>query len=114
MGANLPTVDLHYSFIPTRISVGKYHSCALALGAIKCWGQNDHGQLGQGDNIYRGDDANEMGNYLNVIDLGTNFIPIQIEAGLIHTCALSINDTVKCWGDNSHGQLGYGDLSDRG
>eukprot|EP01084_Bolivina_argentea_P255595 429969_1 len=119
MGGSMSIVDLgtDFSMSPGAIdiAVGSIHSCALSTThKVKCWGRNQFGQLGQGDNINRGDNPDEMGNYLNVIDLGTNFIPIQIEAGSYHTCALSINDTVKCWGDNSHGQLGYGDLSDRG
>ena len=34
----------------TQISAGAYHSCALIplLDAIKCWGSNDTGQLGDG------------------------------------------------------------------
>jgi alpha-tubulin suppressor-like RCC1 family protein len=31
-----------------------------------------------------------------------------------HTCAILANDTVKCWGSNSAGRLGYGDTLNRG
>jgi alpha-tubulin suppressor-like RCC1 family protein len=34
---------------------------------------------------------------------------IQIAAGDQHTCALLRDGSVRCWGDNSHGQLGYAD-----
>ena len=27
-------------------------------GSVKCWGLNDHGQLGYGDWLYRGDESN--------------------------------------------------------
>eukprot|EP01084_Bolivina_argentea_P255598 429973_1 len=119
MGANLPTVDLHYSFIPTRISLGSVHSCAIALdGALKCWGNNGYGQLGYEATNGRGDGANEMGSNLDPIDLGW-FETIQITAGFGHTCALGkIQEgpwsKSKCWGRNNYGQLGQGDTIDRG
>eukprot|EP01083_Nonionella_stella_P102228 290648_1 len=87
------------------------HTCAqvLADDELKCFGRNDYGQLGYGDTNNRGDEANEMGDTLLEIDLGTSFIPMQIVAGYAHTCALSTANKVKCFGINRYGQLGYGD-----
>eukprot|EP01083_Nonionella_stella_P298711 1013867_1 len=55
-----------------------------------------------------------MGNKLPEVDLGTNFIITQIVSGGYHTCAVSSLNTVKCWGRNDYGTLGYGDTNDRG
>eukprot|EP01083_Nonionella_stella_P185515 676693_1 len=90
------------------------HTCVLQYNGAKCWGLNMYGELGYGDTQNRGDETNEMGDDLLVIDLGWNFTPIQITLGYRHTCALSTNNTVKCWGYNFYGQLGYGDMKTRG
>ena len=40
----------------TQVSIGMMHTCVLLHnGQIKCWGQNQFGQLGLGDNKNRGD-----------------------------------------------------------
>eukprot|EP01083_Nonionella_stella_P280671 954800_1 len=115
MGDSLNTIDLGTNFIVTQIVAGRYHTCALSRNkTVKCWGYNKFGQLGYGDTNNRGDNRSEMGDYLNTIDLGTTFIPTQISAGWHHTCALSRANTVKCWGYNFHGGLGYGDSNNRG
>eukprot|EP01083_Nonionella_stella_P165814 552662_1 len=94
---------------------GTLHTCALSTtNKVKCWGYNLYGQLGYGDTNNRGDEANEMGDILLEIDLGTNFIPMQIAIGWFHTCALSTANKVKCFGYNEFGQLGYGDTNNRG
>eukprot|EP01084_Bolivina_argentea_P239030 401685_1 len=112
MGNNLLEVDLGTGFNVTDIAAGDYHTCALStLNKVKCWGGNGYGQLGYGDNNTRGDGAGEMGNNLSEIDLGTGFNVTDIVTGVYHTCALSILNTVKCWGANWYGQLGYGDTN---
>ena len=87
------------------LSAGEEHTCVLDDGAVYCWGENSSGQLGLGDTSARGDDPNEMGDGLQAIDLGSGRSAKAIEAGGFHNCALLDDDSVKCWGDNSYGQL---------
>eukprot|EP01084_Bolivina_argentea_P036436 67415_1 len=59
MGGNMSIVSLGTDFGMSPgaidITVGSYHSCALSTtNKVKCWGGNNYGQLGQGDNIKRG------------------------------------------------------------
>ncbi|AZZ37202.1 hypothetical protein CIK05_10530 [Bdellovibrio sp. qaytius] len=115
MGNNLTAISLGASRTAVAIAIGNTHSCALLDNAsVKCWGGNTSGQLGQGHTNSLGDASGEMGDSLPVIDLGTNRKAIQITAGLTHTCALLDNSTVKCWGDNTYGQLGQGHVNKLG
>ena len=95
-------------------SRGSYTCATLTSGDLKCWGANDVGQLGLGDTNHRGDQAGEMGDALPFVNLGTGRTAKMISAGVFHTCAVLDNDTVKCWGSNSYGELGLGDKNDRG
>ena len=81
---------------------------------VKCWGYANAGQLGLGDVQARGDDANEMGDALPAVALGTGRTAAGVEAGDSHTCALLDDATIKCWGFNASGQLGLGDADPRG
>ena len=70
LGNNLPPVALGTSVTPDFITTMLYDSCVLTTtDLVKCWGGNLNGQLGQGDNVYRGDGPGEMGDSLPFIDL---------------------------------------------
>ena len=115
MGDNLPAVDLGAGKTAKAIAAGGSHTCALLNDdSIKCWGYNGNGQLGLGDDDDRGDGPNEMGDKLLAVDLGAGKLPKSIAAGGDQTCAIVTGDSIKCWGDNSYGQLGLGDNDSRG
>jgi alpha-tubulin suppressor-like RCC1 family protein len=85
------------------VSSGASHVCALVHnGGAWCWGFNDDGQLGDGTTTNRSTPVAVTGLPLNMA---------QIVAADDHTCALLVNQTVRCWGLNSAGQLGDGTTS---
>lgn len=109
MGNNLPPIDLGIGRTVTQISTGGAHSCALLDDhTAKCWGGGFSGRLGQGHTRHLGNEPNEMGNNLPPINLGTEYVAIQVQAGGTHVCALFQAGSVKCWGQGSSGQLGHG------
>jgi len=115
MGDNLPIVDLGTGRTASVIAGGGDHTCAiLDDSTVKCWGSNASGNLGVGDTSHRGDQAGEMGDALPAIDFGTGKTATAIAAGGNHTCARLNDGSVKCWGNNTYGQLGLGDTSARG
>lgn len=83
-----------------QVDVGGEHACAVdSEGNLWCWGNNDAGQLGTGDNT------------------GSN-VPMQIDGvtgvaevacGTLHTCVRFDDGSVQCWGANFEGQVGDGE-----
>jgi alpha-tubulin suppressor-like RCC1 family protein len=107
MGDNLPSIDLGTGRTATAIAAGAYLTCALLdNGAVKCWGDNNIGQLGIGNTTDMGDNSGEMGDDLPSIDLGTGRTATAIASIRNHHCAILDNASVKCWGENAQGQLG--------
>ena len=59
-----------HALTPLIITVIQPQTCAVLDNAsLKCWGKNDSGQLGLGDDSTRGDVSGEMGDNLPAISL---------------------------------------------
>jgi hypothetical protein len=83
---------------PTAITAGGDHTCALVNGGAWCWGNNENGELGNGQ-------RQNSSHPVQVKGLASGVTALS--AGLHHTCAI-VNGGAWCWGDNSKGQLGTG------
>jgi alpha-tubulin suppressor-like RCC1 family protein len=81
----------------TTVIAGYYYSCALAAGAVKCWGFN----LG----------AVSGSTTTPTTKPGLTSGVTALAGGIDHACAVSGNQ-VKCWGTNDFGQLGDGTQTD--
>jgi alpha-tubulin suppressor-like RCC1 family protein len=84
---------------PADLAVGYDHTCALdENGAALCWGANDYGQLGTGNQIASTTPVAVAG--------GLTFESIAI--GQYTTCAVTAAGDGYCWGYNQWGQVGTG------
>lgn len=95
------------------VDAGSDHACAVTkYGAVKCWGNNYWGQLGDGTTINRSTPVNVVGLSSRVVAISTGGIFEHIDEDFrysaFHSCAITNTGSVKCWGDNYSGQLGDG------
>ena len=103
------TVNLGAGKKAKSISTGAQHACAiLDDNTLKCWGLNQRGQLGYGDTSTR-----KAPETTTTVNLGQDRTAKAVSTGNEHTCAILDDDSVKCWGLNNLGQLGYGDTNNR-
>src|SRR5438093_7565545 len=82
----------------TRVAAGDEFGCArMADGTASCWGLGESGQRGDGTFTQ------------------TSAVPVAVSgltgasdvaAGYSHACALLLDGTLRCWGQNLFGQLG--------
>ncbi len=83
-----------------EVASGFSHTCARKRnGTLYCWGQNSHGQLGDGS-------TRESALPIEVESLDGDVATIGM--GKRHSCAHKTDGTLWCWGRNLHGQLGNG------
>lgn len=91
-----------------KVGAGAEHSCALTdTGTVRCWGRSQYGQLGYGNIDSIGDD--ELVATAGDVNVGGTVT--QLSVGADHTCALLMGGTVRCWGRNGDGRLGYGTVT---
>jgi alpha-tubulin suppressor-like RCC1 family protein len=90
------------------LALGGAHGCAIQNSEVWCWGQNGHGQVGNGDGGEAPDDDPKHVNKPVKISMPDGKDAVDVEAGFYHTCALLKTDELACWGRNDDGQLGDG------
>ncbi|MCH8025552.1 MAG: chromosome condensation regulator RCC1 [Chloroflexi bacterium] len=95
------------------LALGGSHSCVLrADGSAACWGWNFYGQLGNGTAESSLAPAEVCGG-----EPAAGCLPlagvVALAGGENHTCAVTEERGVICWGRNEHGQLGDGTKVDR-
>ena len=121
MGEALPAVNLGSGRRAKAVDGTIWSTCAiLDTNQVRCWGLNSSiqfvaaGSLGVGDTTDRGSGPGQMGDSLPVINLGIGRTAVALGTGVAHRCAILDDATLKCWGNNSSGQLGLGDALVRG
>lgn len=87
------------------------HTCVILDATFAdwqtlCWGNGAQGQLGYGNTDTVGDDE-EPQDY-GPVQFGDGRTARAVTTGGGHSCAILDDATVRCWGRNTYGQLGYG------
>jgi alpha-tubulin suppressor-like RCC1 family protein len=82
------------------VAAGYDYTCTLMrAGNLRCWGNNEFGQLGDGTNAVR---------HTPVDVQGFGEKALAPSAGFYTTCAMTGGGGIRCWGNNLYGQLGNG------
>ena len=86
-----------------EIAGGAAHACALSDdGDVWCWGANNLGQAGLGT----------VGAAVRTPSrIASQRRYIAVAAGAMHTCAITTDHALDCWGFDASGELGRGDLA---
>jgi hypothetical protein len=92
----IDTQDLRFK----TISVGGSHVCGIIPeGTAYCFGENGHGQLG---------DGSQFANYDEPMPVAAGSVFKSVSAGTGHTCGVTMEGRAYCWGLGRYGQLGDG------
>ncbi len=103
------------------VSTGRFHSCSIDVkGRAYCWGANLRGELGSPstETCYRRifgqypcrakPDTVFGGQRFQSISAGGGTVSTSDVPPISHTCGVTVNQDIYCWGDNTYGQLGNG------
>jgi len=119
VGPNVPKYTYCFpSFVPLRflsVVTGDAHSCGLDQGQnLYCWGDDQFGQVGLSPAALPVCPA-AGANHPCEPKPTAIVVPVTLKAlsaGSAHTCGLSIDNNVYCWGHNNLGQLGNASRTD--
>jgi alpha-tubulin suppressor-like RCC1 family protein len=86
-----------------QVSAGIVHTCGITTDQrLYCWGWNFNGQVGDGTTTSRPRPV-AIGGALRFRQVSAN-----LGAGGGHTCGITTDDRLYCWGWNEFGQVGDG------
>lgn len=88
-----------------RVSMSINHTCAIKSGLVYCWGTNTNGQLGDGTTTSTTKPSSVPVKFADG-SLLKNVVSVAVAVS--HSCALTLEGSVYCWGINTKGQLGDG------
>jgi hypothetical protein len=94
----IPTADEKFGKMRFNSLAGGFiHMCGIEKGSKKlyCWGYNGNGQLGDGTQVSK--------NLPVQIDGDTKYA--KVAPGPYHTCGLTVDGAIKCWGANAYGEV---------
>lgn len=84
----------------SQLAGGEEHFCMLQTsGAVWCWGDNEHGQLGN--------DTTENALAPVPLKVPADMQVVGIYPGEVQTCLLDGKGVVHCWGSNEDAALGF-------
>jgi alpha-tubulin suppressor-like RCC1 family protein len=88
-----------------RLDLGTLHSCAInGAGVLSCWGWDVWGQLGNGTALTADQPSPTPADT-------TGAIPdtwLEVSAHFRSTCAIAVDGSAWCWGEDDSDQLGNG------
>ena len=85
---------------PKLVAGGQGYTCAVAAGgAVKCWGADFYGELGDGRTL---NNPVATPTAAKVLTSGV----VALSGRFRHTCALTSGGAVYCWGQSSQGATG--------
>jgi alpha-tubulin suppressor-like RCC1 family protein len=94
-----------------QIASGGAHSCVVYKdGTFICWGVCGVGQCGYPG----GGDIGDSPNDFPLLPISLPDPVTELALGDLHSCALTDEGNVYCWGEGDLGRLGYGNTNDLG
>lgn len=97
-GQNLNPDQVIFPSGVTKVDTGPSNACAIVNSALKCWGNNSNGLLGDGTLVDSATPVDVVGMSSGVTD---------VSVGLHTVCAIK-GGAAFCWGLNSAGSIGDG------